>query len=134
MCRILCVDDDHDSLEVAKAILELSDPHYHIDCAQSVDEARELIAAGGRYQLYFIDHWMPSCSGLELCRWIRTFDTATPIIVHSGAVGASDRYAAYNSGADHFLAKPTGIDELDTVARHYLHPSSRPCTRTPQSA
>ena len=51
-------------------------------------------------------------SGDELTRNIREFDSETPILFYSGAAQESDKESARISGAQGYLVKPTGYDEL----------------------
>ncbi|MFN6965064.1 MAG: response regulator transcription factor [Pyrinomonadaceae bacterium] len=120
MRRILCVDNDTDSLEIARLTLLRSDPSWSVDCSGGVVEAQRRVNANGPYDLYVIDYWMPDRCGLELCRWIRSFDKTAAIVIHTAAVRPVDRDAAIEAGADHFLAKPTGITELGDIARQLL--------------
>lgn len=60
---------------------------------------------------------MPGLSGDELTRRIREFDSDTPILFYSGAAQESAKESACASGAQGYLVKPAGMDELvDKVA------------------
>ena len=65
-----------------------------------------------------MDNWLPDGSGIGLCRLIREFDPDTPILFYSAASYARDIEEALRSGAQAYLVKPAGFDDLEqTVAR-----------------
>ena len=113
--RILCTEDDADTRELI--ILVLSSEGFEVICTDSSDEALRL-ARSQSFDLYLVDSWMPGLSGDELTRKIREFDSDTPILFYSGAAQESDKETARVSGAQGYLVKPAGMDELvDEVAR-----------------
>ena len=61
--------------------------------------------------LIILDVMMPSMDGLETCRRIRQVSTI-PIIVLTALDEESDKVAALDQGADDYLTKPFGIEEL----------------------
>lgn len=65
--------------------------------------------------LILLDIKMPDMSGLEVCRWVRQYDPNTPIIVLSAGSEEEQKVEALNIGADDYITKPFGYDEL--VAR-----------------
>lgn len=113
--RILCTEDDTDTRELI--ILVLSNEGFEVICTDSSDEALRL-AHSQSFDLYLVDSWMPGLSGDELTRKIREFDSGTPILFYSGAAQESDKETARASGAQGYLVKPAGMEELvDEVAR-----------------
>jgi len=62
--------------------------------------------------LYVIDNWMSGVSGIDLCRKLREFDSRTPILFYSGAAFERDKQDAFAAGAQGYLVKPAGPDEL----------------------
>ena len=64
------------------------------------------------FDLYLIDNWMPGASGIELCRWLRIFDSDTPILFFSGAAYDQDKQTALAAGAQGYLTKPAEIEKL----------------------
>ncbi len=113
--HILFVDDDKETQELVTITLALAG--YRIvtapDCAEGLRLARQQY-----FELYILDNWLPDCSGVELCRLIREFDQRTPILFYSGAGYKSDTQDAICSGAQEYLIKPVGSEELrQAVAR-----------------
>ena len=59
-----------------------------------------------------LDLMLPAADGFDLCRQIREPRPSIGIIVVSARGGESDKVRALNLGADDYLTKPFGIDEL----------------------
>src|SRR5205823_2884129 len=70
------------------------------------------LAKGVSFDLYLLDNWLPDGSGIELCRRIRVFDGSTPIVFYSGAAFQSDYNQAMDAGAQEYLVKPSGFEEI----------------------
>src|SRR5215510_6474146 len=59
-----------------------------------------------------------SSHSIELCGWLRKFDSDTPILFFSGAAYEQDKRAALAAGAQGYLTKPADNDKLiDEVSR-----------------
>ena len=113
--RILCTEDDEDTRELIKFVLGAEG--YEVITTESAQQALRL-AQSESFDLYLMDNWIPGLSGDELTRKIREHDSETPILFYSGAAQESDKESARASGAQGYLVKPSGIDELiDEVAR-----------------
>jgi DNA-binding response OmpR family regulator len=113
--RILCVEDDVDSCEMLRVLLH----EYEVVTANTVREGLKM-AQAERFDLYLLDSTYPDGSGVELCRELRVFDAKTPVIFHSGMEGESDIEDAMNAGAQAYLVKPIGIDELEGSIQRLL--------------
>jgi DNA-binding response OmpR family regulator len=64
-CRILCIDDHHDSAEMLRLVLSQED--YDVVTATSMAEAIEL-AQDEVFDLFVLDRRLPDGTGIELCR------------------------------------------------------------------
>jgi two-component system KDP operon response regulator KdpE len=69
--------------------------------------------------LVILDLVMPEMSGLDVCRRVREF-SSVPIIVLSAKGSESDKVAALDLGADDYVTKPFGMDELLARVRAVL--------------
>ena len=107
--RILCTEDDEDTRDILKLLLETEG--FEVTCAEASAEALSL-AKAEKFDLYILDNWMPETSGYDLCQQIREFDSATPILFYSGVETDVDHKLAMSAGAQGYLIKPTDPDKL----------------------
>lgn len=113
--HILCVDDNDDTCFMLSALL--GQAGYEVLTASGIAEGLRL-AGGGGFDLYILDNRFTDGTGLDLCRQIREFDDATPILFFSGLAQESDRQHGLDAGAQGYLIKPNDLDKLvETVAR-----------------
>jgi two-component system KDP operon response regulator KdpE len=85
------------------------------------DNGLEAMAQWEREQphLLILDIMMPRMDGLEVCRRVREH-SAVPIIVLTALDAESDKVAALDLGADDYLTKPFGVEELLARVRAVL--------------
>ena len=108
MTTILVVDDDH---SLCRALFKGLGAHgYDVVTAMTGHEAITL-AAKTYPDLLLVDLGLPQLSSIEVITAVRGWSSA-PIIVLSARPGEVEKGAALNAGADDFLAKPFGINEL----------------------
>jgi two-component system KDP operon response regulator KdpE len=124
--RILVVDDDPQILRALR--INLRARHYDVDVA--IDGTAALrIAASRRPDLVVLDLGLPDMDGVDVIRGLRGW-TGVPVIVLSGRAGSGDKVAALDAGADDYVTKPFGIDELlarvRAVTRRITHTESNP--------
>jgi two-component system, OmpR family, KDP operon response regulator KdpE len=113
---VLVVDDEPQILRVMRASLPIRG--YEVLTASSGEEALNQLSKQVP-DLVILDLAMPEMSGLEVCRRIREFSTV-PIIILSAKGTESDKVAALDLGADDYVTKPFGMDELLARARAVL--------------
>jgi two-component system, OmpR family, response regulator len=89
--RILCTEDDADTREVLRLLLEM-DP-FNVTCAMDSRQALSL-ARAGNFDLYLLDSCLPDVLGEVLCRELREIDPITPILFYSGSDGEADKARA----------------------------------------
>ena len=111
-CRILYVDDHHDSSEMFKLIL--SDFDYEVEKAHSLDEAVRL-AATKSFDLYVVDKRLPDGSGLDLVKKLNQLTPDVPTVVYTGDAYELHRQEALAAGANAYVAKPDIERLLETV-------------------
>jgi len=107
--RVLYVEDHADTRELVTLVLEQK--CYEV-VTESTIESGVAVAGSQHFDLYLLDSWLPDGSGVDLCRRIREFDKATPIVFYSAAAYEMDRNEAMNSGAQAYLVKPSHPSEL----------------------
>jgi len=120
--RVLYIEDHDDTRELVTLVLEQQ--RYEVVCGSSIESGVEL-AASQQFDLYLLDSWLPDGSGLDLCRQIREFDKATPIVFYSAAAFEIDRNEALDCGAQAYLIKPSAPSELCSVVTSLIE-SHRP--------
>ena len=106
--RILVVDDEPQIARVLRR--SLAARGYEVQVAGEGEEALEMFNAWAP-DLIITDLSMPNMGGLELCRRIRATSQA-PIIVLSVKGEERTKVEALDAGADDYVTKPFGIDEL----------------------
>jgi len=106
--RVLVVDDEISILRALR--INLTARHYEVSTA--ADGASGLAAmARERPDVLILDLGLPDMNGTEVIRGVRGW-TSTPIIVLSAWGQESQKVAALDAGADDYITKPFGMDEL----------------------
>ena len=111
---VLVVDDDTSILDTVSAIL--SGEGYDVMSAASGEEALEAVARKHPL-LILLDMRMPVMDGWAVARALRGQGISVPIVVMTAAESAK-RWAD-EVGAEGYLAKPFGLDELLTTVERY---------------
>jgi two-component system KDP operon response regulator KdpE len=106
--RILVVDDEPPILRALSTNLKARG--YTVDLARTGEEALQL-AARHRPDVVVLDLGLPGISGVEVIGGLRGW-TQVPIIVLSARDAEHDKVAALDAGADDYVTKPFGMDEL----------------------
>jgi two-component system, OmpR family, KDP operon response regulator KdpE len=109
--RILAVDDELQILRALKLVLRSAG--YVVVTAANMEEALDA-AAVSPTDAAIVDLLLPDGDGIELCRQLREW-TSMPIIVLSAVGDEDEKVRALRSGADDYVTKPFGPQEL--VAR-----------------
>jgi two-component system KDP operon response regulator KdpE len=105
---VLVVDDEP---QIVRALrINLRARHYEVYTAQTGAQALEE-AAHHPPDLVILDLGLPDLDGVEVIGGLRGW-TDAPIIVLSGRADSTDKVEALDAGADDYVTKPFGIDEL----------------------
>jgi two-component system, OmpR family, KDP operon response regulator KdpE len=108
MTRVLVVDDEP---QIVRALrINLRARQYEVDVAASGGEALNR-AAKHPPDLVILDLGLPDTDGVEVIGGLRGW-TDVPIIVLSGRADSADKVEALDAGADDYVTKPFGMDEL----------------------
>ena len=121
--RILVVDDEP---QIRNALdVNLRARGYTVDLAETGEQALHL-AAAHHPDLVLLDLGLPGIDGIEVVRGLRGW-TSVPIIILSVRDAEPDKVAALDAGADDYVTKPFGMNELlarlrATLRRHQPEP------------
>ncbi len=106
--RILLVDDE---IPIQRAVAPLLRSRgYEVDVAATGEEALEMVRARAP-DLIVLDLGLPDMEGIEICRRVRA-ESAVPIVVLSARGAEADKVASLDLGADDYVTKPFGPEEL----------------------
>jgi two-component system, OmpR family, KDP operon response regulator KdpE len=123
--RVLVVDDEQQILRALST--SLRGAGYDVETADTAEAA--LAAAAMRPpEALILDLVLPDRSGIDVARELRTWSSA-PVIVLSAIGEEQEKVQALDAGADDYVTKPVGIDELLARLRAVLRrrsPSGEP--------
>ena len=115
--RILLVEDDH---RVASFIRRgLKEENYAVDLAPDGEQAL-FLAQTEPYDLVILDLLLPKRDGLEVLRTLRSKRVNVPVLILTAKDGLEDKVAGLDAGADDYLTKPFGFEELLARVRALL--------------
>ena len=108
MTRVLVVDDEPQILRALRINLRVRDYEVHV-----ASTGAEALEEAGQYppDLVILDLGLPDLDGVEVIQGLRGW-TKAPIIVLSGRADSVDKVEALDAGADDYVTKPFGVEEL----------------------
>jgi len=108
MTRVLVVDDEPQILRALRINLRVRDYEVHVAATGS-----EALQVASRYppDLVILDLGLPDMDGVQVIQGLRGW-TKAPIIVLSGRADSTDKVEALDAGADDYVTKPFGVEEL----------------------
>ena len=119
--HILVIDDEPQILRAIRTIL--TEKGFRVTTASRGEEGLTL-AATNEPDIVILDLGLPDMDGVEVCKRLREW-TQCPIIILSVRDSERDKVAALDMGADDYLTKPFGIEELlarvRVALRHSIH-------------
>ncbi|MFF4895661.1 response regulator [Streptomyces sp. NPDC001068] len=108
MTRVLVVDDEP---QIVRAlVINLKARKYDVDAAPDGRTALEL-AASRHPDVVVLDLGLPDMDGVEVIKGLRGW-TRVPILVLSARHSSDEKVEALDAGADDYVTKPFGMDEL----------------------
>ena len=119
--HILVIDDEPQILRAMRTIL--TEKKFRVTIANRGEEGLALAAANPP-DIVILDLGLPDMDGFEVCARLREW-TQIPIIVLSVRDSERDKVAALDKGADDYLTKPFGIEELLARVRVALRHSAQ---------
>ncbi|MDR3031495.1 MAG: response regulator [Kitasatospora sp.] len=108
MVRVLVVDDEPQIIRALR--INLRARQYEVYTAATGPEALD-VAAKHPPDLVLLDLGLPGLDGLDVIGGLRGW-TSVPIIVLSGRADGTDKVEALDAGADDYVTKPFGMEEL----------------------
>jgi len=125
--HILVIDDEPQIQRAIRTIL--TEKGFQVSTASRGEEGLTL-AAAREPDIVILDLGLPDIDGIEVTRRLREW-TQCPILILSVRDSERDKVAALDQGADDYLTKPFGIEELLARVRVALrHSSSRQGTQS----
>lgn len=118
---ILVVDDEADTVELAKMVLEYEG--YRVFSESTGEEAIQFLDTNPeKPDLVLLDVLMPKTNGLEVCRWIKKQPKLKniPVLLFTAKVGKKDRIAGEEAGANAYINKPFSADDLLNLIKVHL--------------
>ena len=106
--RILVVDDEPQILRALET--NLRGAGYEVDTAATAEDALSTVASR-RPEAVILDLLLPDGRGTDVCRELRTW-SSVPVILLSAVGEEAEKVAALDAGADDYVTKPFGMDEL----------------------
>lgn len=119
---VLVVEDDDETR--AALVRELAARGYRVDVAPDGQTAM-LRWEARRPDVILLDLGLPDLDGLQVIRRVRR-EAATPIVILSGRYGEREKVEALEAGADDYVTKPFGVDELNARLRVALRHAAGP--------
>jgi two-component system KDP operon response regulator KdpE len=106
--KVLVVEDDPNIVDLLRSNLLVRG--YEVLVSSAGDDAFDLMQRS-QPDLALVDLMLPKANGFDLCQQMRAC-SGLGIIVVSARGGETDKVRALNLGADDYLTKPFGVDEL----------------------
>ena len=107
--HVLVVEDDAAILLGLREKLVLEG--YRVSTAEDGEAAQQRLA-GDPPDLVILDLMLPKLDGLSVLRWLRKRDAALPVLILSARDREEEKVAGLKAGADDYLVKPFGLEEL----------------------
>lgn len=114
---ILIIEDEKKLVNILKRALKRE--RYSVDVAYDGEEGLDK-AMKNNYSLILLDIMLPKKDGFTVCRELRAHQIHTPIIMLTARGIVEDRVNGLDVGADDYLVKPFGLNELFARIRAIL--------------
>jgi len=115
---VLIVDDVSLNLQVAKGMML---PYsLKIETVMSGIEAIEMIKAGRKYDIIFMDHMMPVMNGIEATKIIRGLGYNEPVVALTANALAGQEEMFLRNNFDGFISKPIDSRELNVILNDFI--------------
>jgi len=109
--KVLVVDDMEPNLYVARGLL--SPYGLSIETAASGFEAVEKVKSGMKFDIIFMDHFMPEMDGIQTVKIIRSLGYTQPVVALTANAISGQADVFLENGFDGFISKPIDIRQLN---------------------
>ena len=110
MAEILIVEDELSIGEIVEINLKMA--HHNVTRVTNAEDALTLINGGRKFDVAILDIMLPGMNGIYLCENIRKNDSNIGIIMLSAKSQEYDKVTCLSVGADDYITKPFGMQEL----------------------
>ncbi len=110
--RILVAEDNLLNQRVLQTLFK--NMHFDIEIARNGEEAVQKTSAG-KFDLVFMDIYMPELDGLQATRQIRNTDKNITIIAMTASDDKKSRDEAFSAGMNDFIAKPVKMEDIKGI-------------------
>ena len=122
--KVLIVDDVDTNIFVARGLLA---PYgLQIDSVDGGFRAIDLVEAGDRYDIIFMDHMMPELDGIETTKRLREMGYTGSIVALTANAVAGQANLFLESGFDDFISKTIDIRQLNIVLNKLVRDKQPP--------
>ena len=118
--KLLLVEEEQAFAQRIRQLLEMH--YYSVDLATDGHTAQEMTEVFS-YDLILLDWVLPKKTGIQVCEALREQGDRTPIILMTGKNSSTNEVAGLDAGADDYLVKPFGFEELLARIRAVLRRS-----------
>ncbi len=109
--KILVIEDDREMIDLLT--MHLNAEGFQVDAAADGVAGLRAFQAG-HYDMVLLDWMLPSLSGIDVLRELRTVDTRTPVMMLTARGEEADKVLGLELGCDDYLTKPFSMRELTT--------------------
>ena len=110
MAEMLIVEDELSIGEIEEINLKMA--HHNVTRVTNAEDALTLINGGRKFDVAILDIMLPGMNGIYLCEHIRKNDSNIAIIMLSAKSQEYDKVTCLSVGADDYITKPFGMQEL----------------------
>ena len=117
--RILITDDEADLREILQ--FNIAAWGYDTLCAESAEQALEILKSGTQIDLILLDVMLPGMSGYKCASEVRnTLKMSVPIIFLTARTAENDLLTGFSAGGDDYITKPFSINEVQARIKAVL--------------
>lgn len=116
---LLYIEDNEDYVDMVGRLVKKVDTTIKYEFITDGQKAKDILVPESKGimkkpKLILLDYNLPGVSGIELLKYIRSYSDLkhTPVVIFSSSDNPQDIDAAYKSGANAYIVKPIGLNNL----------------------